>query len=180
MLQQLGNISMCTSHTTRPAREGEVDGKDYFFTKKSKFESMINNGEFFEHAHVFNNFYGTAKQSVIDLLEAGTDVILEIDWQGGDAVRKLCKPTSIFILPPSLAALKERLTGRGTDSEAVIATRLASSVADIKHYKNADYVVLNDDFENAVNELIAIVKATRLKLNNLQKTHIKELTALEG
>ena len=180
MLQTMDNITMCTSHTTRPAREGEIDGKDYFFTEKKVFESMIKDGAFFEYANVFNNYYGTAKQSVIDLLEAGTDVILEIDWQGGDAVRKLCNPTSIFILPPSLEALKQRLTGRGTDSDEVIATRLASSAADIKHYKNADYVILNDNFETSVKELSAIITATRLQLINLQKTHGKTLASLEA
>jgi guanylate kinase len=180
LLKKMSNITMSTSHTTRPAREGEVDGKDYYFTKKDDFESMIKNGDFLEYANVFDNYYGTSQQSVNKHLEAGEDVILEIDWQGAQAVRALVHPISIFILPPSLDALKDRLTGRATDSEAVIAKRLASSVADIRHYKQFNYVVINDNFDKAVEELIAIVRATRLNLHNLKRTHADLLDALEA
>jgi guanylate kinase len=180
LIEKVDNLCVSVSHTTRAARPGEEHGKNYFFVSKEAFNEISNNNGFIESAQVFDNYYGSAKQTVKDLLEQGQDVILEIDWQGAQAVRALVNPISIFILPPSLDALKERLTGRATDSEAVIAKRLASSVADIRHYKQFNYVVINDNFDEAVEELIAIVKATRLNLHNLKRTQADLLHALEA
>lgn len=150
-------IAHSVSYTTRPPRPGEVDGKDYCFVAKPEFVAMRDRGEFLEHAEVFDNLYGTARAQVERFLAAGRPVILEIDWQGARQVRAAmpdCVP--IFILPPSRAALEHRLRGRGTDSEAVIARRLRDATADMTHWAEAEFVVVNDDFERALDDLKAI------------------------
>ncbi len=165
LLASMDGIVVSVSHTTRPKRPGEVDGKDYHFTDEAHFRAMIEAGEFLEYAQVFDNFYGTSRGAVLSCLERGEDVILEIDWQGARQVREQfpdCR--SIFILPPSKAALRERLTGRGQDSEAVIARRLRDAEADMTHYDEFDFVVVNDVFERALKDLEAIVTAQRLTL----------------
>jgi guanylate kinase len=171
LLETLSNAEMAVSHTTREAREGEVDRKHYHFISADEFLNDVHENKFLEHANVFGNHYGTSKAAVEMLLKKGVDVILEIDWQGADQVRKLMpEALSIFILPPSKTELEKRLRGRGTDSDEVIAKRLGQSCDDIKHYDEFDYVVINDDFENSVNQLASIFHANRATLEkHMQK-----------
>jgi guanylate kinase len=155
-------LGVSVSHTTRPARPGEVDGVNYHFTSREQFLAEVAAGQFLEHAEVFGNLYGTSRTWVEQQLAKDHDVILEIDWQGAQIVRALMpQALSIFILPPSLKALAERLNGRGTDSNEVIAHRLSEAIADITHYSEFDYLVINDDFPTALADLQAIVRAAR-------------------
>lgn len=155
-------LGVSVSHTTRPPRPGEVDGVNYHFTSRERFLADVAAGQFLEHAEVFGNLYGTSKDWVEQRLADDHDVILEIDWQGAEIVRKLMpQALSIFILPPSLKALAERLNSRGTDSDEVIAHRLSEAIADIGHYSDFDYLVINDHFETALADLQAIVRAAR-------------------
>lgn len=155
-------LGVSVSHTTRPARPGEVDGVNYHFTSREQFLAEVAAGQFLEHAEVFGNLYGTSRTWVEQQLANDHDVILEIDWQGAQIVRELMpQALSIFILPPSLLALAERLNGRGTDSNEVIAHRLSEAIADITHYSEFDYLVINDDFATALADLQAIVRAAR-------------------
>lgn len=155
-------LGVSVSHTTRHARPGEVDGVNYHFTTREQFLAEVAAGQFLEHAEVFGNLYGTSRTWVEQQLASDHDVILEIDWQGAQIVRKLMpQALSIFILPPSLKALAERLNGRGTDSNEVIAHRLSEAIADITHYSEFDYLVINDDFATALADLQAIVRAAR-------------------
>ncbi|MCF6189031.1 MAG: guanylate kinase [Cocleimonas sp.] len=180
LLETLNDAEMAVSHTTRPAREGEVDGKHYHFISADDFLNDVHEDKFLEHANVFGNHYGTSKAAVEVLLEKGVDVILEIDWQGAKQVRDLMpEALSIFILPPSKAELENRLRGRGTDSDEVIAKRLGQSCDDIKHYDEFDYVVINDDFETSVKQLKSIFHANRATLKKQQeknKSLLDELT----
>jgi len=150
LLQAMDGIEVSVSHTTRPPRPGEVDGVDYHFVDVPTFEKMVAEGAFLEHARVFDNYYGTARSSVEARLQAGVDVILEIDWQGARLVREQ-------FLPPSREALEVRLRGRGQDSDEVIARRMRDAVREMSHYAEFDYLVINDDFEVALGELRAIV-----------------------
>jgi guanylate kinase len=153
------SLRVSISHTTRKQRETEVPGRDYNFVTVDEFRELIAAGEFLEHAQVFDNFYGTSRAQVEALRVAGHDVILEIDWQGAQQVRKAspdCK--SIFILPPSRAELEGRLRNRKTDSDQVIDRRLRDAVADMSHYAEFDCVVVNDDFETAVAQLLDILR----------------------
>lgn len=155
-------LGVSVSHTTRPARPGEIDGVNYHFTSREQFLVEVAAGQFLEHAEVFGNLYGTSRTWVEQQLAKDHDVILEIDWQGAQIVRALMpQALSIFILPPSLKALAERLNGRGTDSNEVIAHRLSEAIADITHYSEFDYLVINDDFPTALADLQAIVRAAR-------------------
>jgi guanylate kinase len=155
-------IAVSVSHTTRPPRPGERDGEHYHFTSLAAFEAMIAEGAFLEHAQVFGNRYGTSRAAVLSQLEAGLDVILEIDWQGARQVRALMPDSSsIFILPPSREALRQRLAGRGQDSSEVIERRMAASLDELSHYAEFDYLVINDDFAAALETLRAIVIANR-------------------
>ncbi len=155
-----GAMDISTSMTTRSPREGEVDGKDYFFVTKEEFKENIEKGNMLEWANVFDNMYGTPKEAVIKRLERGRNVILEIDVQGGLQVKKAMPETVlIFILPPSLAVLRERLEGRHTDAPDVIEKRLAESINEIRLLGEYDYYVVNDVLEDAVNEVKGIVAA---------------------
>jgi len=166
LLQVIEHITVSVSHTTRPSRVGETDGVDYHFVDKSTFEGLLNNQQFLEHAQVFDNYYGTAQKSVETLLNQGTDVILEIDWQGAEQVRKIfTEAVGVFILPPSRAELEQRLQGRGQDSEAIIQRRMRDAVNEMCHYAPFDYLVINDDFETALSELQAIVQTQRLRMS---------------
>ena len=157
------DLAVSVSHTTRAKRPGEVDGINYHFVSVTEFNDLKEQGGFFEWAQVFDNFYGTSKQGVITQLNQGMDVILEIDWQGAAQVKQhMPDAVTIFILPPSTAALRERLTGRGQDDSSVIERRMQSARDEISHYDEADYVVLNDRFETALIDLQAIVKSQRL------------------
>jgi guanylate kinase len=147
------------SHTTRPMRPNEQHGREYYFISTEEFRALVAQDMFLEHAQVFDNYYGTSRQQLEDKLAAGCDVILEIDWQGARQVRAAIPDCiTIFILPPSRAALETRLRNRRTDSEAVIARRLRDAVSDMGHSAEFDYIVVNDSFEQAVSELQAIVR----------------------
>lgn len=175
LLEGMSGIEVSVSHTTRAMRPGEVDGKDYHFVDAEHFLAMVVEEDFLEHAQVFDNYYGTSQQAVQSLLRSGQDVILEIDWQGAQQVRALfpdCR--SVFILPPSKAALRERLTGRGQDSEEIIERRLHDAEDDISHYDEFDFVVVNDDFDQALQELRAIITAQRLALGR-QTLRLRDL-----
>lgn len=172
LLETLEGAEMAVSHTTRPPRAGEIDGRHYHFITADEFLDGIHNGDFLEHAKVFENNYGTSKKSVDSLLEKGMDVILEIDWQGAEQVRKLMpEAKSIFILPPSKAELEKRLRGRETDSDEVITKRLAQSCDDMKHYTEFDFVIINKDFDRAAKDLRSIFISNRLKLENQTQTN---------
>ena len=162
--EQDGDLQVSISHTTRPMRPGEVNGEHYHFVDHARFLHMVEAGEFLEHAEVFGNFYGTAEATVRAQLEAGEDLVLEIDWQGARQVRK-CFPEAIaiFILPPSPEALWERLEGRGQDSEEVIQARMREAVREMSHYAEFDYLVINDIFDASLAELASIVQCQRLR-----------------
>jgi len=152
-------LRLSVSHTTRKRRPTEEDGREYHFVTVPQFERLVARGEFLEHARVFDNFYGTARGFVEEQLRQGHDVILEIDWQGAQQVRRaLPECVTIFILPPSRLSLEERLRNRRTDSEEVIARRLRDAVGDMSHWNEFDYVVVNDDFEKAANDLASIIE----------------------
>jgi guanylate kinase len=152
-------LRLSISHTTRKRRPTEQDGREYHFVSVAEFERLIDEREFLEHAKVFDNFYGTSRGFVEEQLNKGHDVLLEIDWQGASQVRRaMPRCVSVFILPPSRAALATRLARRATDSPEVIARRLADAAADMSHYREFDYTVVNDDFEAAVAELKRIVE----------------------
>lgn len=157
LMQRMPHLRFSISYTTRKRRETEQEGRDYFFVERAVFDRMVEQGEFLEHAQVFDNCYGTARAQVESILERGDNVLLEIDWQGARQVRRsLPECRTIFILPPSREALEQRLRGRKTDSEEVIARRLRDSIADMSHWNEFDYVVVNDDFERATRDLEAI------------------------
>ena len=157
-------LVVSVSHTTRPARGGEVDGKNYHFVSDEMFSQMIENAEFLEQANVFDNRYGTSKAEVAYKRDQGRDVILEIDWQGAQQVREtMPQAISIFILPPSVDALAARLTSRGEDTKESIEKRLGEAKLDISQAEHFDYLVVNEDFDQAVQDFIAIVRAARLQ-----------------
>ncbi len=163
------DIRLSVSHTTRPPREGEQDGRDYHFVSHETFARMRDNGDFLESATVFDNSYGTSEKAVDALLAQGLDVILEIDWQGAEQVRRnVGGATGIFILPPSKATLEQRLRNRGQDNEDVIQRRMRDAENEISHYVEFDYLIVNDEFEEALESLTAIIVARRHSLG-LQK-----------
>lgn len=171
-------VMVSVSHTTRAMREGEQNGVDYHFVDKETFAKMVESSAFLEHAKVFDNYYGTSQQHVEQQLLQGLDVILEIDWQGARQVRKLFPDSqSIFILPPSLRALKERLKGRGQDSEEIISRRMKDAVNEMSHYAEFDYLLVNDDFETALQNLCCIFSANRLR--QLQQERSLEMLLIE-
>ena len=160
LLERMPRLEMSVSHTTRPRRPKEEHGREYFFVGVPDFEHLVAEGEFLEHARVFDNLYGTARAPVEARLAQGEDIVLEIDWQGARQVRAAMPDcVTIFILPPSREALEKRLRSRATDSSEVIARRLRDAVSDMSHWREFDYVVVNDDFERAVADLMAIVTA---------------------
>ena len=172
MLKQDEKLGVSVSHTTRPIRTGEQDGVNYHFVSREAFEAMINRGDFLEHADVFGNYYGTSQVWVKQTLATGQDVILEIDWQGAEQVRHLMPDcVSIFIVPPSPEALKDRLTGRGTDEPEVVARRLNEAADECSHAVEFDYLVVNDDFDTALDDLLAIVRCHRLRMQAQQVRH---------
>lgn len=179
MLGELEGAAVSVSHTTRAMRPGEQNGVDYHFIDKAKFEAMVAEGAFLEHAQVFDNHYGTSKASVQAQLAAGQDVILEIDWQGARQVRDWQpEAVSIFVLPPSRETLEERLRGRGTDGEDIIQRRMRDAVSEMSHYPEYDYLVINDRFDTALVELQAILLAQRQRRPRQQARHSELLAAL--
>ncbi len=170
--ERLPQLAVSVSHTTRQPRSGEQDGVHYHFIDVETFREQVAAEQFLEYAQVFDNYYGTSRQTVDALLAAGKDVILEIDWQGAQQVRERADSVvSIFILPPSIDALSERLHGRGQDSEATIQRRMRDAQSEMSHYPEYDYVVINDDFATALDDLAAIFRSERLKLLRQQTSH---------
>ena len=158
LMEKEPSLRFSISSTTRPKRPTEVNGRDYFFVNHEEFHRMARSGEFLEYAQVFDNWYATSRRQVEEALARGEDIIVEIDWQGARQVRAaMPECVTIFILPPSRAALEERLRQRSTDSDEVIARRLRDAVKDMSHWQEFDYVVINEQFEKAVEELCAIV-----------------------
>ena len=179
VLEQVDDLVVSVSHTTRAPREGEVDGVNYHFVDKARFEAMVEAGEFFEHATVFGNMYGTSQQHIEEQLQKDVDVILEIDWQGARQIRQLkpaCK--SIYIVPPSTTALRERLDARGQDDEAVIDKRMREAISEMSHYVEFDYLIINDDFDEAREDLAAIIKGNRMLHEHQQQKHADLLAQL--
>lgn len=165
--QRCQSLQVSVSHTTRSMRPGELDGVSYHFVTEAAFTEMLSRSAFLEHARVFDNYYGTSEDWVAQQLKAGMDVILEIDWQGAQQIKRLRpESVSIFILPPSRQALRHRLTQRGQDDEGVIAQRMDQAVEEISHYPEADYIVVNDNFDQALDELQCIVDAQRLRTDS--------------
>lgn len=158
------SLQVSVSHTTRAMRPGEIDGVNYHFCDRDHFTQMVGRAEFLEHAEVFGNLYGTSQRFVEEQLEADRDVILEIDWQGAQQVKHLLPQTcAIFVLPPSEAALRERLSNRGQDDAATIEARMAQAESEMTHYVASDYLVINDVFDDTLAELRAIVQSQRLR-----------------
>ena len=158
-------VRLSVSHTTRAARPGEVDGRDYHFVTPPVFERMLEAGEFLESAVIYGNRYGTSQKWIERERAAGHDVLLEIDWQGAQQVRRLMRQVvTIFILPPSPEVLESRLRGRGQDSEEIVSRRLAAARHEIAHVSEYEYVIINDDFNRAAQDLRSIIRAERLKL----------------
>jgi guanylate kinase len=165
-------IVVSVSSTTRAKRPGEENGINYHFLNIEAFQAKISQGDFLEHAQVFDNFYGTSQSSVENQLNSGKDVILEIDWQGAQQVKELMpNAISIFILPPSLTELKKRLTGRGTDSQEIIERRMADAVSELSHYPEFDYIVFNNNFDLALKALHSIFGAGRLSQARQVEAH---------
>ncbi|WP_148252254.1 guanylate kinase [Aidingimonas lacisalsi] len=179
LLKRLDDIQVSVSHTTRTMRPGEVDGTNYHFVDVATFERMIERGDFFEYAKVFDNYYGTSRPAVQALLAAGKDVILEIDWQGARQVRnQVPDAESVFILPPSREALRQRLADRGTDDDDVITRRMRDAISEMSHYDEYDHVIINDDFASARDDLESLVRARRTRLGRVQETRGRLLEML--
>jgi len=179
LVDSVENVVVSVSTTTRAARPGEIDGVDYHFVDVATFEGLIGAGRFLEHARVFDNYYGTSEETVRSRLERGLDVILEIDWQGAQQVRqRLPDCCSVFILPPSRQVLENRLRARGQDGEALIARRMRDAVSEMSHYHEFDYLVINDDFDQALVELQSIFTARRQETRIQQSRHRELLQRL--
>jgi guanylate kinase len=177
LMEREPGLRFSISYTTRTQRPTELHGRDYFFVGRDEFERMVANGEFLEHARVFDNYYGTARRPVEEALAAGQDLILEIDWQGAAQIRDaLPECISIFILPPSRPELERRLRGRGTDAEEVIQRRLRDAASDMTHWREFDHVVVNDDFSQALAQLQEVV-AGRGEATSKDRPALAELAA---
>ena len=165
LLESEPGVSMSVSVTTRPPRPGEVNGKDYYFVNNVTFETQVRNGDLLEHANVFDNYYGTPRTHVMEALEKGQDVLFDIDWQGTRQLADTCRDdlVSVFILPPSLKELERRLRARAQDSEAVVKKRMAKATHEISHWQEYDYVVVNDNIDDALVHIRKILQAERLK-----------------
>ncbi len=174
----LDNVSVSVSHTTRPRRGGETDGVAYHFIDNDEFDAMATAGEFLEHANVFDHRYGTSKTAIDELLQADIDVILEIDWQGARAVGAAgLNAVTIFIMPPSIHELEQRLRGRG-DTDSVVRRRMRDAVNEMSHYAEYDYLIFNDSFQQALIDLTAVVSASRLERAAQQSRHRELLDSL--
>lgn len=165
LLRRDPRLLVSVSHTTRAMRPGEIDGVNYHFVTRERFESMLADNDFLEHATVFGNLYGTSRSWVLETLNTGVDVVLEIDWQGARQVREsIAEALSIFILPPSLETLRSRLEMRRQDGEETIRQRMREAVGEMSHYDEANYLLVNNVFEHALADLEAIIRADRLRL----------------
>lgn len=181
LLDALPEVRVSVSHTTRAMRPGEVDGVNYHFVDCATFTGLLEHGDFLEHAEVFGNYYGTSQAALERTLAEGHDLILEIDWQGAQQVRrKLPQAQSIFILPPSQAALRQRLDNRGQDSAEIIERRMREAVSEMSHYVEYDYLIINDDFAKALEDLKSIFRTRQLRLDRQQRRHDDLLVDLLG
>jgi guanylate kinase len=172
LLENDPGIRVSVSSTTRAPRPGELDGREYNFVDVQEFLDRVSRGEFLEWAEVHGNYYGTSKRWIEAQMTAGQDVLLEIDWQGAQQVRKVFpEAIGVFILPPSLDALKDRLSGRGTDSAETIARRIAAARDEMRHVDEFDYVIINDDLQQALGNLLSIVGASRLQYTTQRQRH---------
>ena len=179
LVERCQDLVVSVSHTTRPMRPGEKDGINYHFIQEPDFLAMLERAEFLEHARVFGNLYGTSQRWVQEQLGLGCDMVLEIDWQGAQQVKRLIPQTrAIFILPPSREALQQRLNHRGQDDPGIIETRLNEAVEEMSHYVESDYLVVNKDFDLALDELQAIITSQRLVTTRQQDILRDMLTAL--
>lgn len=179
LLDRDEQVCVSVSHTTRDMRPGEINGKDYNFVPMDLFNNMIEQGQFLEFAEVFTNKYGTSQLWVEEQLQQGMDVILEIDWQGAQQIRQQMPDCiSLFILPPSTEELRKRLTGRGTDTDEVINHRMSESMSEMSHYPEFQYLVFNDNFDTALNDLQAVFSARRLELSRQQLKQAQILVEL--
>lgn len=172
LLKSDENLCVSVSHTTRPSRPGENNGVNYHFVDTTDFQALVERGEFLEHAEVFGNQYGTSKSSVATNLAAGQDVVLEIDWQGAQQIQASygAELLSIFILPPSQEALRQRLRGRGQDNDEVIDARMAKAISEMSHYRDYQYLVINDEFDHALADMRSILRSRRLE-RDYQESH---------
>ena len=178
-IAEINELMVAVSHTTRSQRPGESEGSDYFYVKREEFEAMIDADQFLEYAEVFGNYYGTSMTSVNNALTQGNDVILEIDWQGAAQVRqKLSDVISVFILPPSRNTLIERLRGRAQDADDVIKRRTSEAVLEMRQYHRADYLIINDDFDQALAELKAVILSHRVQKSRQALRHAGLITSL--
>ena len=169
LLKSYKNLSVSVSHTTRKARKGEVNGENYHFVSKATFEEMVLNNEFIEYAEVFGNMYGTKRSNINEKLDTNINIILEIDWQGARQVRKnMTNAISIFILPPSKKVLLQRLTDRGQDDDETISERMKNSESEMSHYDEFEYLVINDQFDSALNNLKAIIQDCSNNKKNIE------------
>jgi guanylate kinase len=179
LIDSEAQIRVSVSHTTRAMRPGEVDGVNYHFASREQFHAMLDKTEFLEHAEVFGNLYGTSQKWVKETLAEGFDLILEIDWQGAQQVRRLMPESkSIFILPPTQEALRHRLTNRGQDSGEIIEQRMREAVSEMSHYVEYDYLLINDDFAHALSDLKAIFRSNQLLQTPQQQRHSGLLSEL--
>ena len=179
LITSLNNIEVSISHTTRAMRPGERDGIDYFFINQDKFLNMVNENQFIEHAQVFNNFYGTSVEQISKRLKQGIDIVLDIDWQGSKQIKHLFPDAvGIFIVPPSLEELKQRLMNRRQDNHEIISDRMKKAQDEMSHYPEFDYLVVNDNFNHAASELEAIVIANRLTMKAQVNKQVKLLSFL--
>ena len=179
LVSDVVNINVSVSHTTRKKRPGETDGIDYFFVDEPTFRSMVDDCAFIEHARVFNHLYGTSSAQISDRLQQGIDVVLDIDWQGAEQLRRIFpRAVSIFVIPPSLEELKRRLMNRRQDNDEVISDRMIKAQDELSHYPEFDYLIVNDNFEHAAVELRAIVISNRLKMERQVNKQTKLLSFL--
>ncbi|MDW5418559.1 guanylate kinase [Iodobacter sp. CM08] len=175
------NVQLSVSFTTRAPRPGEVDGKDYHFVAREVFEQMILNGDFFEHAEVYGNYYGTSQTWINKAIDTGRDILLEIDWQGAAQVRRLFPDAvGLFVLPPSVEVLEQRLKNRGKDSDEVIERRMAVAKEEISHVEEFDYVIVNEHIDEAVRDIVSAVRAERLKLHRQSARHQVLISSLKA
>ena len=175
LLTLINDLTLSISHTTRDPRPSEIDGKDYFFVTNKIFEAMIKEDKFLETAKCHGSFYGTSRNFVEEVRDAGKDIIFEIDWQGAKSIKAIFpEAISIFILPPSLKKLEERLTARGQDSEDTIKARLSAAKSEMSHVNQFDYVTINDKFEDALEELRSIIMSEKLDIK-YQKNNYQNL-----
>ncbi|NMG44717.1 guanylate kinase [Aromatoleum toluvorans] len=180
LLERDPQMHLSVSYTTRAPRPGEQDGREYHFVDVGTFRTLRDRGEFLEWAEVHGNYYATSRVWLKDQIAAGRDILLEIDWQGAQQVRKsFPDAVGVFVLPPSVEELESRLRGRGTDSEEVIARRLLGARGEMRHVGEFDYVILNDDLQNAIGDLVAVVRASRLRYGRQRVRHQQYFDFLE-